>query len=50
MGSELYITVGYGLMWCVKYIFIPIGVAVAARLIVEKLLRPQPERQRKKRL
>jgi len=32
-----------------KYIFIPIGVGVAIKLVVRKLLQPQPRGQRKKR-
>jgi len=49
MDKELYINIGYTVVWCVKYIFIPIGVAVIARIIAERLLRPQPDRQKKKR-
>jgi hypothetical protein len=37
------------LVWCVKYMFIPLGIAVLAKIIAEKLIPPQPERQRKKR-
>ena len=50
MGNDLYVNIGYAVVWCMKYIFIPIGVSVSARLIVDKLLQPQPKRQRKKRL
>jgi hypothetical protein len=32
-----------------NHIFIPLGVAVLARVIADRLLPPQPERQRKKR-
>ena len=49
MNDKLYITIGYAVVWCMKYIFMPIGVAVSAIVIAHKLLRPQPERQRKKR-
>lgn len=49
MNNGLYTNIGYTVVWCVKYIFIPLGVAVFARIFAEKLLRPQPERQRKKR-
>ena len=49
MNKEIYTNIGYTLVWCVKYIFIPLGVAVLARLIADKLLPPQPDRQRKKR-
>jgi hypothetical protein len=49
MNKEVYTNIGYALVWCVKYIFIPLGVAVLARIIAEKLIPPQPERQRKKR-
>jgi hypothetical protein len=49
VNNELYTTIGYAVAWCMKYIFIPIGVAFAARIVADKLLPPQPERQRKKR-
>ena len=49
MNNDLYTNIGYTVVWCVKYIFIPIGVSVSARIISDKLLRPQPEKQRKKR-
>ena len=49
MSNELYINIGYTVVWCIKYIFIPLGVAVSAGILVDKLLRPQPDRQRKKR-
>ena len=38
MSKEFYISIGYTVAWCVKYIFIPFVVAVAARIFVEKLL------------
>jgi hypothetical protein len=49
MDNKFYTNIGYAVAWCMKYIFMPIGVAVSARIIAGKLLRPQPERQRKKR-
>jgi len=49
MSKEFYISIGYTVAWCLKYIFIPFVVAVAARIFVEKLLQPQPDRQKKKR-
>ncbi|MCX8130286.1 MAG: hypothetical protein N3I35_09330 [Clostridia bacterium] len=49
MDRELYADLGFAVIWCIKYIFIPFGVAVSSRYIAEKLLRPQSERQRKKR-
>ena len=49
MNKEFYTNIGYSVVWCVKYIFLPIGVAVSAKVIAAKLLRPQPNRQRKKR-
>jgi len=49
VSNELYAGIGYVVAWCVKCIFIPIGVAISARIIVDKLLQPQPVRQRKKR-
>ncbi|HOJ11543.1 MAG TPA: hypothetical protein PK733_13260 [Clostridiales bacterium] len=50
MNNDLYTNIGYIVVWCVKYIIIPIGVSVSAKIIADKLLRPQPEKQRKKRL
>ncbi len=49
LNNELYRNIGYAVVMCLKYIFLPIGVAVTARVIVDKLLQPQSERQRKKR-
>jgi hypothetical protein len=49
VDKEFYINIGYTVVWCAKYIFIPLGVAVFARIIAEKLLQPQPDRQKKKR-
>ena len=49
MSNELYINIGFFVVWCIKYIFMPLGVAVFARIIVDKLLKPQLDRQRKKR-
>jgi hypothetical protein len=50
MNDEFYTGIGLLVVWCMKYIFIPIGVGVAIMLITRRILRPQPERQRKKRL
>lgn len=50
VNNDLYTKIGYFVALCMKYIFIPIGVGVAIRLITRKLLQPQPERQKKKRL
>lgn len=49
MNRELYTNIGFIVVWCMKYIFIPMMVAISARLIAEKLLRLQPGRQKKKR-
>ena len=49
MDKDLYTNIGYFVVLCMKYIFIPLGVSISARLIVDKMLRPQPEKQRKKR-
>ncbi|HHV96025.1 MAG TPA: hypothetical protein GXX37_06065 [Clostridiaceae bacterium] len=49
MNNDLYTNIGYAVVWCIKYIFIPIGVSVSARIIAERLLQPHPEKQRKKR-
>ena len=49
MSDDFYTKIGFGFVWCIRYIFIPMGVAIAARIIAGKLIRPQPERQRKKR-
>lgn len=49
MNNEFYTSIGYFVVWCMKYIFVPFGVAISARVFVDKVLLPQPERQRKKR-
>ncbi len=49
MREDLYTAFGYITFWIMKYIAIPIGVGVSVKLITNKLLQPQPERQRKKR-
>ena len=49
MDKEFVTDIGYLVIWCAKYVFIPFGVAVSARIFVEKLLKPHPERQKKKR-
>lgn len=48
VNKDLYTYIGYAFVWCIRYIFIPIGVAVVGRIIAHKMLQPQPERQRKK--
>jgi len=50
MDKDFYTNIGYAFILSIKYIFIPIRVAIIGRLISEKLLHPQPKRQRKKRL
>jgi hypothetical protein len=49
VDGNFYTNIGYAVIWCIKYLFIPIGVAISARIIADKLLQPQPGRQRKKR-
>ncbi|HHW31936.1 MAG TPA: hypothetical protein GXX20_09740 [Clostridiaceae bacterium] len=49
MKDVFYTYIGIAFVWCVKYIFIPLGVAVSAKIITDRLLQPQPEKQRKKR-
>ena len=49
MNREIYTYIGIAFIWCVKYVFIPLGVTVSARIIVDKLLQPLPIGQRKKR-
>ncbi len=49
MENGLYTGIGFAVVWCMKYICIPIGVAVIARVIADRLLRPQPDKQKKKR-
>ena len=49
MSNGLYTNIGFIVVWCTKYIFIPLGVAISARIIVDKLLQSHPDRQRKKR-
>jgi hypothetical protein len=50
MDNEFYTIIYQLIVWCIEYIIIPIGVAITARIIAEKLLQPQPARQKKKRL
>jgi hypothetical protein len=49
MNIDIYTKIGFVLVWSIKIIFIPLGIAISARIIAEKILRPQPDRQRKKR-
>jgi hypothetical protein len=50
MGDDFYTVFGYVAFWVMKYIFIPIGVGVAITVVAHKLLQPQPEGQKKRRL
>jgi hypothetical protein len=50
MDYVLYTGIGFSIIWCAKYVFIPLGVAILARIIVDKLLKPQPGKHKKKRL
>lgn len=50
MGNDFYTNVGFIVVVCLKYIFIPFGVAFSARLLSERALRLQPKKARKKRL
>ena len=36
MSNDLYTNIGYIFIWCVKYIFIPLGVAITARCVTDK--------------
>lgn len=49
MNQDIITNIGATIVWCVKYVFIPFGVAISARIVAEKLLQPHPKRQRKKR-
>ena len=49
LNNDLYTNIGYAIVWCLKFIFIPFGVAISARIAGERLLQPQPKGQRKKR-
>ena len=49
MDIDLYSEIGYIVILGMKYIFIPIGVGVSIVIIAHKLLRPQPEGQKKRR-
>jgi hypothetical protein len=49
MNNDFYTYIGLSVVWIVKYILIPIGVAVLAGIITNRVLKPQPERQKKKR-
>jgi hypothetical protein len=45
MNNDFYTIIGYAFILCIKYIFIPVGVAIIGRLLSEKLLRPQPKKR-----
>ena len=47
VNIDFYTSIGLAVAWCMKYILIPIGVGVSARILAEKILRSQPERQKK---
>lgn len=49
MNTDIYTKIGIIFVWCMKFIFIPLGIAISARIIADKLTRSHPERQRKKR-
>ena len=49
MDKDFYIYIGYAVVKCMKYIFMPFGVSFFAGFLVEKALRSQPKSQRKKR-
>ena len=49
MGNDFYTYIGLSVVWILKYIFIPIGVAVLAGIITNRVLHPNPQRQKKKR-
>lgn len=49
MNHDFYSNIGFSFVWGMKYIFIPIIVAVVAIVTADKLIKPQPKRQRKKR-
>ena len=49
MDNDLYSNIGYIVVLGMKYIFIPIGVGVSITVIAHKLLRPHPDRQKKRR-
>jgi hypothetical protein len=40
LSNNFYINIGYVFVWCLKYIFIPFGGAVSAKIASEKLLQP----------
>ena len=48
MSNVLYTSIGFLVVWCAKYVFIPLGVAVLAKIIVDKLLKPHPERKKRR--
>jgi len=49
MDKVFYTNVDFAAVWSMKYIFIPFGIAFFVRIFADKVSRPQPERQRKKR-
>jgi len=49
VNIDFYTGIGMAVVWCLKYIIIPVGVAFSARILAEKVLRSQPGRQKNKR-
>jgi len=48
LGNGIYLYIGYFVVLVLKYMVVPVIVAVVARLLADRLLNP-PDRQRKKR-
>ena len=49
MDRAIYTYIGIIVVWCVKFLFVPVIVGVVIKMITHKMFQPQPERQRKKR-
>ncbi len=49
MSNQFYIKIGVAFVWCMKYIFIPFGIAFFVRILADRVSQPHPRRQRKKR-
>ncbi len=47
MNNDFYTYIGLTVVWIVKYIFIPVGVAILAGVITNRVLRPQLKDKRK---
>lgn len=49
LEDGFYTYIGFAVVWCMKYIFIPFGVGLSVKIVAKKLLQQQPLKQKKKR-